>query len=394
MLTLNIILCILAAMTLVPLLVFATECLLGILPRGAGPPLSSPRPSVAVLIPAHDEQSGIAATIASVQAQLLPQDRLIVIADNCTDNTAAVARSAGATVIERIDTEHLGKGYAMEFGVRHLAQQPPEIVLFIDADCRLLENGIDRLARAAAALHRPIQASYLLDPPANPGLRASISAFAFLVKNLVRPLGLSMLALPCPLLGTGMALPWDLAKDAPLAGGNIVEDLQLGVDLAIAGHSPRLCADAGVRGTLAGGSGAVAQRRRWEHGHLRTLLTQSPRLVREGLCQRRFELLAMAMDLAVPPLSLLVLVWCMVMAGAAAAWLAGGWKSPFVVLAAGGGVLLLAVLAAWARFARGLIPLHRLLAAPFYAIWKLPLYLAFLYNRQRAWVRSERPEIR
>src|SRR4051812_9727823 len=93
------------------------------------------RPSVAVIIPAHDEALGIAATLRAIVPQLAAGDRVIVVADNCTDDTATVAAAAGAEVLERNDREHRGKGYALDFGVRHLAVNPPEVVIIIDADC-------------------------------------------------------------------------------------------------------------------------------------------------------------------------------------------------------------------------------------------------------------------
>ena len=58
---------------------------------------------VAVIIPAHNESAGIVPTIEDIKPQLKPGDRLIVVADNCTDDTAAVASSAGAEVIPRND---------------------------------------------------------------------------------------------------------------------------------------------------------------------------------------------------------------------------------------------------------------------------------------------------
>ena len=78
------------------------------------------RPPVAVLVPAHNESSGLLPTLANIQSQLLPGDRLLVVADNCSDDTAALARAAGAEVVERNDPTRRGKGYALDWGVQHL----------------------------------------------------------------------------------------------------------------------------------------------------------------------------------------------------------------------------------------------------------------------------------
>jgi glycosyltransferase involved in cell wall biosynthesis len=124
------------------------------------------RPSIAVLMPAHDEATGIAPVIAAVKASLRQNDRLLVVADNCSDDTADVAARAGAEVVERFDTSRRGKGYALDFGVRHLATRPPEIVVIVDADCLVEGDAFDRLANQCAATGRPAQALYLMHAPA------------------------------------------------------------------------------------------------------------------------------------------------------------------------------------------------------------------------------------
>ena len=92
---------------LVPLAVLAVECLAALLPARPSP--DGPRPSCAVLVPAHDEEAGLPATLAALWPQLEAGDRLLVVADNCTDRTAAVARAAGAEVLERRDPDRRGK---------------------------------------------------------------------------------------------------------------------------------------------------------------------------------------------------------------------------------------------------------------------------------------------
>lgn len=384
------ILFIMAAAVVLPVIVFVVECVVAAL-RGRRPLRpDGPRPTVAVLIPAHNEQDGIAATVAGILPQLAPGDRIVVVADNCTDATAETARRAGAAVVERADPERRGKGYALDFGVRRLEDSPPDVLVIIDADCRLLPGTLDILAREAGRRGRPVQGLDLLDPPTGAGLRDRISAFAFLVKNLVRPLGLSGLGIPSLLTGTGMALPWECVQRVCLAGGHIVEDMKLAVDLAVAGHPPSFCPHGGVTGILAAGSAALIQRRRWEHGSLLIQLTQLPRLLKEAVRQVRPALLGMALDLTVPPLSLLVMAWAVATALAAGASLAGLTSTPFWILTAGGGCLAAAVVLSWARFGRGVIALRHLLAAPLYAAWKLPLYVGFIFRRERSWVRTPR----
>ena len=91
------------------------------------------------------------------------------MADNCADDTAAVAAAAGAEVVERQDPTKIGKGYALDWGLRHLSLDPPEIVVMIDADCRLNDGAIERLAATCAMTHRPVQALYLMTAPSDRG---------------------------------------------------------------------------------------------------------------------------------------------------------------------------------------------------------------------------------
>jgi cellulose synthase/poly-beta-1,6-N-acetylglucosamine synthase-like glycosyltransferase len=218
-----------------------------------------------------------------------------------------------------------------------------------------------------------------------------VSLLAFTVKNLVRPLGLAQLGFPCLLTGTGMAFPWPVIRNASLASSNIVEDMQLSVDLLIAGSPAMFCADAEVTGLLPQQQHAAkSQRTRWEHGHLQTLRTQVPRLLKEWFNQKRFDVLAIALDLCVPPLSLLVMLWLLLTTAALVAGLTLRLYAPVLVLALEGLLILVSVMTAWAKFARNTLPLTTLLSVPGYILWKIPLYLTFLVKPQTKWVRTER----
>jgi len=76
----------------------------------------------AVLIAARNEQTVIGNLIDSIRSQDYPSElvTIFVVADNCTDETAKVAREAGAVVYERFDSEHRTKGYALQFLVKNI----------------------------------------------------------------------------------------------------------------------------------------------------------------------------------------------------------------------------------------------------------------------------------
>jgi cellulose synthase/poly-beta-1,6-N-acetylglucosamine synthase-like glycosyltransferase len=382
-----------AMLMAVPATVLLLQVLLALRARPESTPAAPAqlRASVAVLVPAHDESAGIAAALATMIPQLTAGDRLLVVADNCSDDTASVARAAGAEVVEREDRQQRGKGYALDFGVRALAARPPEIVIVVDADCTLEPHAIDRLAQRCAEARRPIQALYLMHAAAAAGLRARIAEFAWVVRNHVRPLGFSQWGLPCQLMGTGMAFPWEQLRTVPLASGHLVEDMQLGIDLAIAGAAPLFCPQARVHSAFATQTeGVVSQRTRWEHGHLSVMRAAAPRLFSQSLRQARLDLLAMALDLCVPPLAaLLLMAFTLALLCGMAATL-GAARAPLFVVLYSLGAIALATLVARQRFASGVVSARDLLAVPGYVLGKLPIYGRFLRRRQLDWVRTKR----
>ncbi len=394
MLLLEILLWLAVMLVGLPTVVLMVQCAVatvGPVRRAPDPMPDQPRPRTAVLVPAHDEQEIIADTIRRLRTQLEAGDRLVVVADNCTDATAARARAAGAEVIEREDPQRRGKGYALARGVSLLRADPPQVLVVIDADCRAEPGTIDHLARLVGRLNLPQQGLDLLDAPPGLATRAAISQLAFVVKNHVRPTGLQRLGVPCPLMGTGMAIPFAALDQVDLATGHLSEDMKLGIDLAIAGYPARFCPQAKVFSPMAGDTASsLTQRTRWEQGHLHTLLTQTPRLLYHALRQRRPRLLAMAADLLVPPLAALSLLVLAVIfwTGLGAALGASPW--PLYLSSALALGLALTVLAAWARFGRDRVPAQALLAIPVYILWKLPIYVGFLWQRQRDWVRTQR----
>ena len=375
---------------------FCLEVLLSLWPRRKSATAELPAGSrLAVLIPAHNEQAVVAATLDTLLPTIPTNCRVLVVVDNCSDETAAVARACGAEVAERTDAERRGKGYALDFGIRQLANDPPDAVVFLDADCRVSPDTVRLLGAAAVATQRPVQGLNLCDPDPHGGVLQFVSGLAFRFKNLVRVLGLVRLAGLNYLTGTGMALPWKLIKQAKLASSNVVEDMQLGIDFALAGSPPLFLPEARVDSPLPQQrSAARTQRTRWEHGHIKTLLNQVPRLLGLGVRRCRLDLIWLALDLAIPPLSLLVLTMAAATALAAMAWLAGTSPWPLAILCTADAILAKSVLLGWAVHCRRQVPLWALLAAPLYAAAKLPIYLAFLAKRQQQWVRTERDAVK
>ena len=395
--TIGFVLLLITALAAVPAVVLFVELLVAAFVRdvtdhpaaNAGPR----RETLVVLMPAHNEALGIAPAIAAVRAQLGTRDRLLVVADNCSDATVAVARAAGAEVTERSNPALRGKGYALDHGVRQLERDPPDLVVIVDADCIVAAQALERLAQRCLASARPVQARYLMHAPPGAGLGLRIAEFAWLVKNKLRPLGGAALGWPCQLMGTGMAFPWALLRDAPLATGHLVEDMQLGLDLAVAGRAPLFCPQALVSSVFpTDAEGARGQRTRWEHGHLSVIAKVGPRMLARALMRRDPRLAGMALDLMVPPLAALVLTLAVLtVLGGAWAWLAADAR-PLAVAACALALLGAGVVLAWWRDGKRIVALRELLALPLYVAAKIPMYVQLFTKRQIEWVRTKRDD--
>lgn len=400
-LVLEIILLIVAVTLGIPCMFLLLECLAAsLLDRKEPTDVERERASaplrVSVLVPAHNESSGIRTTLETLLPQVSEPKNIVVIADNCIDDTAAIAREYGVTVIERQDqdSQRRGKGYALDFGLQFLEAKPPDIVVTVDADCSVAPQTVEKIARLAKTTNRPVQATYLMEQTANPSSKDIISALAVRVKNLVRPYGLSRLGFPCLLTGSGMAFPWHVIRQISLASNTAVDDMQSCIDLAIAGYPTVYCASVGnralVTGRLMEKEAATSQRTRWEHGHIETLLTQSPRLIKAAIVQKRYELIMLALELSIPPLSLLVILWMGATVIALLATVLGVSWIPLAILIMAGFSLFCSVALSWIKFCRADIPGKSLIAIPFYLLWKIPLYIAYSLEPQTKWLKTER----
>ena len=189
--------------------------------------------------------------------------------------------------------------------------------------------------------------------PLGSAINHQVAEFAWCLKNQVRPLGLMALGLPCQLMGTGMAFPWDILRSAELANGFIAEDLKLGLDLAAAGHPPVFCPEAIVKSTFpTSAEGSASQRQRWEHGHVGLILTKAPRLLYVALREKNLNALALALDLLVPPLSLFGILLGVMTSGTAIATLVGASAWALLISLSCLVIMVATIVLAWVMFGR------------------------------------------
>lgn len=354
-------------------------------------PATSGRPRLAALVPAHDEAASIAATVASLRAVEYPAEawRVVVVADNCSDDTAGIARAAGAEVIVREDRRGRGKGHALAHGMHLLLAENdrPEAIVVVDADCAVSVN----LASAIAAeLQQGARAVQVDDTVSNPcASRYSALRFAaFSAINSVRPRGRVRLGLSAGLLGTGMAFSSDLLTKRPWEAFGLAEDAEYHLSLLAGGERVAFAGEASVTSPMPTSfDAATSQQARWEGGRIALVRRWLPRLGVAAVRRRDLACAAAAWELLLPPLSVLVAATGAVTLAAAAAR---------ARTAAGIGLLALAGHAAYVlgslRVVRAPACVYRaLLAAPLLALWQLRL-LAGIGRRGGGedWVRTER----
>ena len=301
----------------------------------------------------------------------------------------------GAEVLERHDAANRGKGFALMAGFEALYADPeiaPDVVILNDADTIVATDAITLLAAQAARQNRPVQGLYLMDPPAGPSGR--LGTLALLLKNYVRPLGALRLGFPCPLFGSGIALP---AAVVPYAkcDGDLVEDMRLGLKLTADGHGPTFCPEARFTGVLDEDpkSGGV-QRRRWEHGHL-SVAAGMPWAFLKFLLRGNWRAALSALDHGIPPLMSLLPALLAIGAVAAVAGFFTGHVVWWVLLGvAAAGVLLLGGALFLARDL--LVRRMDMPGTPKqvlgYVAGRLVSQSSWFVKRQKGWVRTPRTE--
>jgi hypothetical protein len=264
---------------------------------------------LAVVVPAHNEEAQIIGTLRSIEASSYPaaNRRIVVVADNCTDRTAAVARAAGIEVWEREEPHRRGKGYALEWAFSRVLDDPSiEAVCVIDADCEVSSNLLGALAARLRAGAQAVQAPYLIsNPDASPAAALRWAGFALF--NVIRPLGRHRLGLSSGLLGTGMAFSRSLLLRSPWLAFSYAEDREQHLRWVIDGARVEFAPEAQVRSSAPTTAiGAQAQMRRWDSGRGRLATSLTPKLAWHGLRAGDPMALDAALEPVLPPQSVLL----------------------------------------------------------------------------------------
>lgn len=363
-------------------------------PRPTARPSRVPR--LVVLVPAHNESELIGRCVRSLRDQSYPAAsyRVVVIADNCTDSTAAVAAAEGAEVMVRTETHQRGKGQALRWATDRLLSAPeaPEAVIIVDADAVADRDLVDQLAASYAAGHESVQADDLLRSD-SPSPRSELETIALLLRNRIRFAGRAALGMPAGLCGNGMLLSSAVLREHPWSAFSGVEDGEYSLILLEAGIATAFAPSAKVyASTTSSGSGAYTQGIRWDGGRFLTMRTWIPRLLVTAVKRRDPGLLSTVADLAMLPLSADFAL--LSLGGAAATFLLWLGLIPFwaaLPWLAGLAALPLYVQLAFVSARLSLRSYLALGAVPYFLLLKLRVYARILGGIDSSWVRTERP---
>jgi cellulose synthase/poly-beta-1,6-N-acetylglucosamine synthase-like glycosyltransferase len=341
--------------------------------------------ALTVLIPAHNEKLSIARCVRSIfAADATGVDlRVVVVADNCSDQTASIARASGARVLERFDPNRRGKGYALEFAFATLSDSGTCAFAIVDADTEIEHNFLIETADAFRSGADATQCRYLVRNP-NSSIRTRLMGLTLAAYNVLRPRGRSNLGCSAGLYGNGFALSTDTLRAVPYCAYSVVEDLEYHLALLRSGRLVRFLNGTAVYADMpASGPGVGNQRARWEGGRMRMACVQLLPLLKL-IAKGNFRLLEPCLDLLLLPLAFHVLL-LMVIVPASSVWVRD-------FAAAGILVALLHLTVAAFAVGNGWRDLGALAAAPLYVCWKL-LLIPRLWQSARKnaeWVRTER----
>jgi len=369
-------------------------------------PKSGPRHRFLILIPAHNEERLLPSVLENLAQLDYPVSlyEIHVVADNCTDQTAIVARQGGATSHERSDLARRGKGFALEWLLHRLwdAEIPHDAIIILDADTIVSPNFLRVMDARLANGEQAIQSYYAVRDPSR-SWAVSLRYIALSAVHYLRPLGRMVLGASVGLKGNGMVFAAEVMKKHPWSA-HLTEDIEFHQQLILAGGRVTFAPDAVVEAEMPDSlRGAETQNARWERGRAEMARRYIPPLWREawkalGARQGRraylfFDTIA---EHLIPPFSIFAAasVFFLLCALILPAGDAPLLKTINLVL--GIGVLLGQIVYTFAslRLVRAPRKIYAaLFYAPIFVFWKIGVYLRVLFKAdQREWVRTARNE--
>ncbi len=265
----------------------------------------------AVIIPAHNEKQLIGPTLEALAGVEYPGSlvEVVVVADNCEDGTEEIARHQGACCLRRTDPDNRGKGEVLRWVFpRLLASGDHDAFLVIDADTHLDREFLLRLNHYLLAGHQVVQGySQVRHPERSP--MESLAFLGFALNRNLRYRGRSRLGWTSNLLGTGMCFQRRIIERFGWNTTTMVEDIEYEMMLKLHGINVFFGADARLDVELHSGvEQSRGQRTRWDMGKFQVRNRYLLPLLRQGIRLRDPSFFDSAVELLLPPFSLLCVI--------------------------------------------------------------------------------------
>lgn len=210
--------------------------LFAFIPRKSRPDVESRFHDFALIVAAHNEEQVIANMVESLVKQDYPKDKysIFVIADNCTDNTAQVARDAGAEVFERFNDTQRGKGYALEwmFDKIYNMDRKYDSVIIFDADNIVKEDFLVHINEQNNKGFKVVQ-GYIDSKNPNDSWVSYSYSLGFWSTNKLFQQSRYNLGLGCQLCGTGFSVAVDVLKEIGWGATCLTEDMEFTMKLCL-----------------------------------------------------------------------------------------------------------------------------------------------------------------
>jgi 1,2-diacylglycerol 3-beta-glucosyltransferase len=354
----------------------------------------------AIVVPAHNEEVSLSKTVRSLLDIDYPKTHydIIVVADNCTDSTAEIAKALGAKVFERTNEEQRGKGYALRwcFDIILGPDFSYDAVAIIDADSVVSKNFLSVINQYIHNGSSAIQVSDMVEP--KPGNWSSeITRLGFTLYNHVRPLGRKVLNCSAGVRGNGMCFSVKTLREIPWDTYSLNEDLEYGLILLLNGVQVDFAPETLVLATMpTQPQHAVSQRSRWERGRFPVIRKYSVKLLTASVTKFSYIIFDAFIELVTPAFVNLFGFALVMFCINGLLFFTGVDASMFFLLLWGIVVLLglthvfvglYAVGADWTL-------LKAFFYVPKYVLWKLMVYMKiFRRQKQNEWVRTTREQV-
>lgn len=235
------------------------------------------------IIPAHNEESVVANLVESLKKQEYPKELIdiYVIADNCTDNTAQVAKEAGAIVYERFDSTRKTKGYALQWFLKQKIEENADYDAFFifDADNIVDKNFTKNMNKKLCQGEDVVQGYRDIKNPTDNWITGGYALFYWMMHRLYH-LSRYNLGLSALLNGTGFMVRFDVIKPEGWNTETLTEDIEFSLKRIIAGSKVGWATDAIVYDEQPTGfKQSWSQRSRWTVGHIQCMQKYTGRLI-------------------------------------------------------------------------------------------------------------------